>query len=106
MAGIYEPNDVEAQFCYGITMLFGMLTPILNPILYSMFNENVRQKLEKKCPGFLSFWAAQKQNPSAEELSLNPMGNGTQTTKIEGSTNELEPTGYPDTNDTLVVERV
>ena len=106
MAGIYEPNDVDAQFCYGITMLFGMLTPILNPILYSMFNENVRQKLEKKCPGFLSFWVAQKQNPSAEELSLNPMGNGTQTTKIEGSTNELEPAGYPDTNDTLVVERV
>ena len=103
MAGIYEPNDVDAQFCYGITMLFGMLTPILNPILYSMFNENVRQKLEKKCPGFLSFWVVQKQNASVEELPLNQMGNGA---KRERSSTELEPAGYPDTNDTLVEERV
>ena len=73
MGNIYEPNDVAAQFCYAITMLLGMLTPILNPILYSMCNENVRKKLDEKCPGFLSFGSskeAKKQNSSAEEYPL------------------------------------
>ena len=67
MGNIYEPNDVAAQFCYAITMLFGMLTPILNPILYSMFNENVRKKLDEKCPGFWIFGSRKKQDSSTED---------------------------------------
>ena len=96
MGNIYEPNDVEAQFSYAITMLFGMLTPILNPILYSMFNENVRKKLDEKCPGGLFYLWTKKQN-SPEEFPLNEMGKRESTMVEESDTN-----GHPGTT---MVER-
>ena len=33
------------QFAYAITLLFGMLTPIANPILYSLLNENFQSAI-------------------------------------------------------------
>ena len=43
-----------AQFTYDLTLLFGMLTPIANPILYSLLNENFRDVAKQKyLPRFL-----------------------------------------------------
>lgn len=37
------------QFAYAIALLFGMLTPIANPILYSLLNESFRSAVSEKC---------------------------------------------------------
>ena len=37
-----------AQFTYALNLLFGMLTPIANPILYSLLNESFRDVAKQK----------------------------------------------------------
>ena len=52
------------QFAYAITLLFGMLTPIANPILYSWLNENFRMAFHEKCCCFLK----RKSQPATDEF--------------------------------------
>ena len=52
MTDIIDRDSSEAHFGYSISLLFGMLTPSLNPILYTLFNEKVKEHLQEKCGFF------------------------------------------------------
>ena len=75
MAGIIDINSVEAQFGYSISLLFGMLTPILNPILYSLFNENVKKHLLEKCGFLRCFEARNEASSNGETVEMKGMAN-------------------------------
>ena len=70
MTDIIDKNTTGAQFGYSISLLFGMLTPSLNPILYSLFNENVKKHLQEKC-GF--FRCVGNANTASEEVEGQEM---------------------------------
>ena len=58
---------VMQQFAYSITLLFGMLTPIANPILYSWLNESFRSAFREKCCCF-SFKKKNHSTPPTDEF--------------------------------------
>ena len=86
MTDIIDKNSSEAQFGYSISLLFGMLTPSLNPILYSLFNENVKKHLQEKC-GFFRC-ARTSENNASDELEGQEMK--TITVKQNGTTTNEE----------------
>ena len=64
---ILPEKSAMHQFAYAITLLFGMLTPIANPILYSWLNENFRMAFHEKCCCF-SFLTKKSQSAPPDEF--------------------------------------
>ena len=62
-----KTTQVMQQFAYSITLLFGMLTPIANPILYSWLNESFRSAFREKCCCF-SFKKKSHSTPPTDEF--------------------------------------
>ena len=69
------------RFAYNITLLFGLLTPIANPILYSWLNENFRSAFREKCCCFLSL--KPQQTPTLRDESHFVTVQGTETLGTE-----------------------
>jgi len=64
---ILPQKQVMQQFAYSITLLFGMLTPIANPILYSWLNESFRSAFREKCC-CISFKKKSHSTPPTDEF--------------------------------------
>ena len=107
-----------AQYTYTLTLLFGMLTPIANPILYSCLNENFRQAVKKKF--LLKCWMFQAKNQEFEmvqQVEDKNISDQNETLDVEGereivskrrakvSVNQVDQVFNSKENEKLLVEK-